>query len=54
MEFVFGEVSEIVLELLEMEPRLMVKGVVGMNVGLVWICWGGRGGRHEDGERVRG
>ena len=54
MEFVFGKVLEVVLEFLKTEPRLMVEGVIGMDIRLVWICRGGGGRRHEDEERVRG
>ena len=38
MEFIFRKVLKVVFELLEAEPRLMVKGVVSMDVGLVWVC----------------
>ena len=54
MELIFGEVLEVIFEFLEAEPRLSAKGVVGMDVGLVWVCRGRRGCRHEDEERVRG
>ena len=47
MEFVFREVSEVVFEFLKTEPRLTVKGMISMDVGLVWVCWGRRGSRHE-------
>ena len=52
MEFIFREVSEVVFEFLEAEPRLTVKGVVGMDVRLVWVCRGRRGYKHEDEGRV--
>ena len=54
MEFVFREVLEVVLEFLKTEPRLMVKGVIGVDIRLVWVCWGGGGHGHEDEGRVRG